>query len=99
MLFNTDANQLAPEKDSGLPKKLIDLNVVKKGANFTSKKTKNAQRENDVFLEQEEERLRAEAKEKERLAKVKQTQAEQKEEGQIEKHKEAMKGGDKKKEV
>ena len=30
---------------------------------------------------------------------MKQTQAEQKEEGQIEKHKEAMKGGDKKKEI
>lgn len=50
-------------------------------------------------MEQEEERLRLEAKEKERLEKLKKTQADQKEDGMVEKHKENMKGGEKKKEV
>lgn len=44
MVFNNDANHLVPEKDSQQPKKLIDLNVVKKGANYTSKKSKANQR-------------------------------------------------------
>lgn len=50
MLFNADANTLAPERDRGGPKRLIDLNVVKKGANYASRRTKDQQKEDETQL-------------------------------------------------
>ena len=34
MLYNPDGDKLEPEKGTNEPKKLIDLSVMKKGANF-----------------------------------------------------------------
>ena len=74
MIFSQDANELMPEKDKDEPKKLFDLSIVKKGKNFTSKKAKGTQKSEDLMMEREEEKIINEAKEKERIAKLKEAQ-------------------------
>ena len=41
MLYNPDGDKLEPEKGTNEPKKLIDLSVMRKGANYTSKAQKD----------------------------------------------------------
>jgi hypothetical protein len=41
MLYNAEGDKLEPEKGNNGPKKLIDLSVMKKGANFTSRAQKD----------------------------------------------------------
>jgi hypothetical protein len=70
MIFNPGADVLIPEKDRDEPKKLIDLNVVKKGANYTSKAPKNDILLEEAFLRAEEERLTKAKKEADRIKKL-----------------------------
>ena len=99
MVFNQNSDQLIPEKDRDMPKKLVDLNVIKKGVNFESKAPKNDILKEEAFLRAEEDRLNKAAKEAERLRKLEDAAAMDKKEQQIEKQKEIMKGSDKTKEV
>lgn len=46
-----------PEADTGEPKKLVDLTIVKKGPNFASKAPKEDQIKEEAFLRAEEDRL------------------------------------------
>lgn len=63
MIFDSDANQLQPEKGHTGPKKLVDYNIIRKGLNQPSKKSKAAQQKEDEFLQEEEERIEKEEKE------------------------------------
>jgi hypothetical protein len=98
MIFDESVNVLAPEKDEGVPKKLIDYSVVKKGINAPSMKPKDKKEEEERMYKDEEERLGKEAKENARLQKLAEAEKRMKEEEELEKHKEAMKGGAKKEE-
>jgi sorbitol-specific phosphotransferase system component IIA len=37
MIYDDTEDKLLPTKDDGSPKKLVDLSIIKKGHNFTSK--------------------------------------------------------------
>lgn len=41
MMYNPEGDKLEPEKGADVPKKLIDLSVVKKGHNFASRAQKD----------------------------------------------------------
>ena len=56
--------------DPDKPKKLVDLTVVKKGANFASKAPKGDQMKEEAFLRAEEDRLNKASKEAERVKKL-----------------------------
>lgn len=70
MLYNPDGDKLEPEKGNNEPKKLIDLSVVKKGPNYTSKAQKDEQIKEEAYLRAEEDRLGKAEKEAERLRKI-----------------------------
>lgn len=57
MVINPDSGQVEPEKDKDEPKKLLDLSVVKRGVNFTSKAKKDDLIKEEAFLRAEEDRL------------------------------------------
>lgn len=98
MIFDDSVNVLAPEKDDGQPKKLIDYSVIKKGINTASMKPKEKKELEEKMYQDEEDRIGKEAKENARLQKLAEAERRMKEEEEIEKHKEAMKGGAKKEE-
>ena len=98
MLYNPDGDQLEPEKGSNEPKKLIDLSVMRKGANYTSKAQKDEQIKEEAYLRAEEDRLGKAEKEAERLRKIEEAKRKDEKEMQLEKQKEQMKGGAKAKE-
>ena len=50
MIFDESVNVLAPEKDEGVPKKLIDYSVVKKGINAPSMKPKDKKEAKNILL-------------------------------------------------
>jgi hypothetical protein len=37
MIYDAEGDALLPEKGPDLPKKLVDINIVKKGPHYTSK--------------------------------------------------------------
>ena len=98
MIYNLDNDKLEPPKDDNKPKKLIDINVIKKGHKYASRQPDNKQLMEDGYLRAEEDRLGKAEKEAERLKKLEEAKRKDEKEQQIEKQKEMMKGGEKKKE-
>lgn len=70
MIYDAEGDALFPEKGPDLPKKLVDLNVVKKGPHYTSKAQKENVLKEEAFLRAEEDRLGKAAKEIERVKKI-----------------------------
>ena len=99
MVISQDGTHLMPEKGDSKPKKLVDYNIVKKGAfaDYHNKGRRFDQLKEDQFLTAEEDRLGKQAKEEERLRKIDEAKKRDQKEQKIEKQKEAMKGGGEKK--
>tara|TARA_B110000285_G_C15113065_1_gene612322 strand:+ start:1572 stop:2066 length:495 start_codon:yes stop_codon:yes gene_type:complete len=74
MVYNMDNDKLEPPKDDGKPKKLIDLNIVKKGHRvhnkYASRIPEDKQLMEDGYLRAEEDRIGKAEKEAERLRKL-----------------------------
>jgi len=70
MIYSPDGDKLEPERGEDVPKKLVDLSVVKKGSHFASKAPKDEQTREEAFLRAEEDRLGKAAKEAERVKKL-----------------------------
>ena len=101
MLYDPDNDAMVPARGSSKPKRIADLNILRAGANAvtetTTKKRKEEFMKEDVFLNAEEDRLGKKAREEERLRKLEEAKKQEADKDKIQKQKEIMKGGEKKK--
>ena len=104
MMYSAEGDILEPDKTiDKKPIQLVDLNVLRKGPNLTTEKTAKVRKgdfkQEDKFLQEEQDRLQKDVKEIERLRKIEEAKKNEQTEARLEKQKEVTKAGEKKKEA